>query len=75
MNKIPCPFCNPPKAPPGGMKIAFLPTDLCPEHLEMSGIPEYERRHPIVDGDRPCNEGCGCVSAEEAFRFLDNSAP
>jgi hypothetical protein len=65
MNAIPCPFCSPPTAPRGGMKIALLATDLCAEHLEMSGIPEYERRHPLVGNTRSCNDSCGCFSLEE----------
>lgn len=60
-----CPFCDPPAAPHGGMAIHFLATDLCPDHLEQSGIVEYERRHPLVGNERPCNDSCGCVSLDD----------
>jgi hypothetical protein len=54
------------------MKIAFLATDLCPAHLEISGIPEYERRHPIVGTERPCNATCGCITLDELRRRLES---
>lgn len=69
---ISCPFCRPPRLRHGGMKIAFLATDLCPEHLEMSGIPQFEADHPLVDGERPCTDTCGCISGDDAFRFLED---
>lgn len=68
---IPCPFCSPPPAPHGGMKVAFLATDLCPEHLATSGIPEFERRHPLVGDERPCTATCGCITLEELDAMLD----
>lgn len=69
---IPCPFCQPPKAPRGGMKIAFLATDLCPTHLAESGIPQFEAAHPLIDGERPCNDTCGCISGKDADRLLND---
>ena len=69
-----CPFCHPPRAPLGGMKIAFLATDLCPEHLEKSGIPAFERTHPLVDGVRECTATCGCCSLEDLDRRLAERA-
>lgn len=35
--RIPCPFCEPPTAPYGGMTIAFLATDLCDRHRAEGG--------------------------------------
>lgn len=57
-----CPFCAPPIVPRHGgvTTIAVLATDLCAEHYEYCGAAAFDRAHPLVDGKRPCTEGCGC---------------
>ena len=57
-----CPFCNmPPVADGEILKVEFVQSDLCEAHDEMSGIAEFLRRHPLVDGDYPCTPTCGCI--------------
>lgn len=58
-----CPFCPPAPNPPKGatISVVFSRSDLCAEHLEMSGIPSFETTHPLVGSERPCHATCGCV--------------
>jgi len=55
-----CFFCVMREEPVSEGKYALDPADLCPRHLEMSGIPAYERSHP----DGVCTETCGCMTLD-----------
>jgi hypothetical protein len=61
-----CLFCVMREEPVEG-NHAVDPADLCPKHLNMTGIPEYLATHP--NGE--CSETCGCVSLDEMMRQVE----